>query len=129
MERIQSIDTFKLFQEKIKAGRDPDVPTIVIPASTCSQASGANDLLRITKKELIANGLVGKVNLRITGCHGFCQMEPNVLVEPRGTFYPKVDMDNMVRIVESVAKGEIIESLLFNIIGKKRKIISCDREV
>jgi NADH:ubiquinone oxidoreductase subunit F (NADH-binding)/NAD-dependent dihydropyrimidine dehydrogenase PreA subunit/(2Fe-2S) ferredoxin len=40
-------------------------------------------------------------------------MEPSVLVEPRGTFYPKVQAKDMPRIIEAVAKGEIVEDLLF----------------
>ncbi|MDQ7779203.1 MAG: NADH-quinone oxidoreductase subunit NuoF, partial [Planctomycetota bacterium] len=54
-----------------------------------------------------------KVDLRITGCHGFCQMEPSVLVEPRGTFYPKLATKDMVRIIGAVAIDEVIEDLLF----------------
>ncbi|MBE3073210.1 MAG: FAD-dependent oxidoreductase [Acidobacteria bacterium] len=48
----------------------------------------------------------------MTGCHGFCQMEPSVLVEPAGTFYPRVTPRDMVRIVESTAQGRVIEELL-----------------
>jgi NADH:ubiquinone oxidoreductase subunit F (NADH-binding)/(2Fe-2S) ferredoxin len=40
-------------------------------------------------------------------------MEPSVLVEPYGTFYPKVGLKDMVRIIEAVSKGEILEDLFF----------------
>ncbi len=95
------------------AGWDPALPVIVIPAGTCGQTSGANDLVRVAKRELLAQGLTQHVGLRVTGCHGFCEMEPSVLIEPRGTFYPKVSMADMARIVEATAKGEVIEELLF----------------
>ncbi len=113
MERLRSIDDFKTFQDRLIKSQDPRIPTIVIPTGTCAQASGANDLLRITKRELLAKNLTRKVHLRITGCHGFCQMEPSVLVEPYGTFYPKVNIKNMVRIVDAVANGQILADLLF----------------
>jgi (2Fe-2S) ferredoxin len=85
----------------------------VIPAGTCGQASGANDLIRVTKREMLARGLVGKVQLRVTGCHGYCELEPSVLVVPSGTFYPRVDMAGMARIVEAVARDEVMEDLLY----------------
>jgi len=112
MEKLKSIDDLKELQERLIAGRDFSIPTIVIPAGTCGQASGANDLIRITKRELLAKELTEKIHLRITGCHGFCEMEPSVLIEPRGTFYPKAGSNDMVRIVEAVARGEVLEDLL-----------------
>ena len=62
---------------------------IVIPAGTCGQASGANDLIRVAKRELLERGLGDRVRLRITGCHGFCEMEPSVLVEPQPDLLPQ----------------------------------------
>jgi len=112
MERLKSVDELKALRSKLIAGSDPRVPTIVITAGTCGQASGANDLIRITKKELLARGLRDKIRLRITGCHGFCEMEPSVLVMPQGTFYPKLKIADMVRIIDAVAKGEVVEDLL-----------------
>jgi NADH-quinone oxidoreductase subunit F len=89
------------------------MPNIVIPAGTCGQASGANEIVREAKQEIQTKKLNKKVRLRVTGCHGFCEMEPSVLIEPVGTFYPKVDPEGMKRIVEAVAGGEVLEDLLF----------------
>jgi len=113
VERLKSIDAFKELQERMIADRDPSIPTIIIPAGTCGQASGANDLIRVAKRELLARELTEKVQLRITGCHGFCEMEPSLLIEPRGVFYPRVGPKDMVRIVEAVAEGKVLEDLLF----------------
>ena len=112
MEKLESINAFKGLRGRLFAIRDPSIPTVVIPAGTCGQASGANDLIRIAKREFLARELTEKIHLRITGCHGFCEMEPSLLIEPRGTFYPKVEPNDMVRIVEAVARGEVLEDLL-----------------
>jgi NADH-quinone oxidoreductase subunit F len=40
-------------------------------------------------------------------------MEPSVLIEPWGTFYPRVNSQNMVRIVEAVANRKVLKNLLF----------------
>ena len=113
MERLTSLDDFKALQDRIASGRRDNVPTIVLAAGTCGQASGANDLIRVTKRELIAKGLTERINVRITGCHGWCEMEPSVLVEPLGTFYPKVNMTDMARIVDAVASEAVLEDLLY----------------
>jgi NADH:ubiquinone oxidoreductase subunit F (NADH-binding)/(2Fe-2S) ferredoxin len=113
MERLKSIDEFQFLHHRLTAERDPDSPTIIIPAGTCGQASGANDLIRITKRELLNKKYTDKIKIRITGCHGFCEMEPSILIEPSGIFYPKVDAKKMVNIVEAVAKGDVLKDLLF----------------
>ncbi len=113
MKKLCAIEDFKALKAELSRPGGKEIRTIVIPASTCSQASGANDLIRIAKRELLSRGLVGKIMLRITGCHGFCQMEPNVLIEPEGIFYPKVTMDDMERIVEAASRGAVLEDLLY----------------
>ena len=112
-ERLTSIEALRALHTLIVTDRNESLPTIVIPAGTCGQASGANDLIRITKRELLAQRLTEKVRLRVTGCHGFCQMEPSVLIEPRGTFYPRIRMDQMPDIILAVARGEVVRELLY----------------
>jgi len=113
MEKVKSVDEFLSLHDRLTADRNVDLPTLIIPAGTCGQASGANDLIRMTKRELLNKKLTEKIRLRITGCHGFCEMEPSILIEPWGVYYPKVDPKKMVDIVEAVAKGEVLKDLLF----------------
>jgi len=113
MERLRSLEDFKALQERVLLDRDPRIPVIVIPAGTCGQASGANDLIRITKREVLRCGLAEKIRIRITGCHGFCQAEPSVLIEPEGTFYPRLGIKQMTRIVDAVSRGQVVEDLLW----------------
>jgi NADH:ubiquinone oxidoreductase subunit F (NADH-binding)/(2Fe-2S) ferredoxin/NAD-dependent dihydropyrimidine dehydrogenase PreA subunit len=113
LERLESTDAFKNWQDLLVADYDREFRRIIISAGTCGQASGANELIRITKRELLKKKLVDRIEIRITGCHGFCEMEPSILVEPERTFYPKVKPKDMVRIVEAVARGEVLEDLLY----------------
>ena len=128
MERLKSIDDFNVLYARIVVDRDPALPVIVIPAGTCGQASGANDLIRIAKRELLARGLTDKIHLRITGCHGFCQAEPSALIEPHGTFYPRVRPSDMGRIVGAVAGGDILQDLLWKD-PKTRKRVERQRDI
>ena len=88
-------------------------PCLVICAGTACQASGANRIQREIKREIIKRDLVERLNLRITGCHGFCEMGPSILTEPQGAFYVKVEPDDVARVIDAVLLGEYVEDLLY----------------
>ena len=122
MERLNSIEDLQALRERMLADRRPDLPVIVITAGTCGQASGANDLIRIAKREILVRGLADRMSLRVTGCHGFCQAEPSVIVEPEGTFYPRLGIEQMERVVEAVSRGEVVEDLLWRDPKSRRRV-------
>jgi NADH-quinone oxidoreductase subunit F len=113
MEKLKSVKGLDALRKRLLDERAPDLPLIILSAGTCGQASGANDLIRVTKRELIARKLVDKIRLRITGCLGFCEMDPSVLVQPFDTFYPKVSIKEMPRIIDAVIEAKVIEELLY----------------
>jgi len=113
MDYLRSREDFTALQKRLYSDYNADIPTIIIPAGTCGQASGASDLVRTAQREIIKRKLQGKIHLRITGCHGFCEMEPSVLIEPAGTFYPRVDINGMKRIIDALVRAEVVEDLLF----------------
>ncbi|HSV26809.1 MAG TPA: FAD-dependent oxidoreductase [Sedimentisphaerales bacterium] len=113
MSRVTSIENLNELRKKLLGAVEQGVPCIVIPTGTCGKACGAEDLVSVAKREILAKALTGKVRLRVTGCHGFCQMEPSVLVEPGRQFYPKVGLREMARIVEAAASHKVLTDLLF----------------
>ena len=119
---LQSIEEFWELRSRLRTDRNPEIPTLVIPAGTCGQASGANDLIRVAKRELLARKLTERIRLRITGCHGFCETEPCVVIEPRGTYYPKVGVQEMERIVHHLSLGKVCEDLLYVDPGSGQRI-------
>ena len=54
MDRLNSIEELQALRERMSRGPESDLPVIVISAGTCGQASGANDLIRIAKREILA---------------------------------------------------------------------------
>ena len=122
MNPLKGIEDFRLLRGLLRADSDRTIPAIIIPAGTCGQASGANDLIRVAKREILSRKLTEKISLCITGCQGFCEMEPFVVIEPRGTFYPRVGVKEMEKIVRAVAAGEVCEELLYVDPETKEKI-------
>jgi NADH-quinone oxidoreductase subunit F len=68
---------------------------------------------RILKKSLIEQELVDHIALRITGCHGFCEMGPFVVADPQGAFYPKVKTHHVAAIINAAVLGGYAEHLLY----------------
>jgi len=113
MANLSSIDDLKELFERVKRDGDKFKPRIVICAGTACQASGANDIIRVAKKYILQNQLLDTIGLRITGCHGFCEMGPFILTEPQGAFYHKVSIDNIGRIIDAVIADDYVEELLY----------------
>jgi NADH:ubiquinone oxidoreductase subunit F (NADH-binding)/(2Fe-2S) ferredoxin len=54
------------------------------------------------------------VEIKATGCHGFCQRGPIVVIEPEGIFYSEVKVDDAPEIVEShLQNGKPVERLFY----------------
>jgi NADH-quinone oxidoreductase subunit F len=82
------------------------------------RASGALDVLAAFREQLAVLGSDGReavqVVLKETGCHGFCERGPLVVIRPQNIFYQRVKPGDVGEIIaKTVLKNEIIESLLY----------------
>jgi len=85
-----------------------------ICAGTACHASGRVAVRETIKEELAARGLADKVAVVETGCHGFCEQGPIVVIQPKGIFYPHVRPQDVAAIIEaSVQADEVVEKLLY----------------
>ena len=116
--RIRSINDFEELKDKIMLSLIPEAPCIVISCGTCGQARGALKVVEAFKNE-IKKQFVGASRrlvptLRITGCHGFCEVEPNVIIEPDGIFYVRLKPEDAeVILQETIINKRIIDRLLY----------------
>ncbi|RKX23558.1 MAG: NADH-quinone oxidoreductase subunit F, partial [Candidatus Zixiibacteriota bacterium] len=115
MKRLTSVEDLVGFRSRILSEKNVkgSKPTIVVSAGTGGQASGVNDIIRIIKRYIIDHSLQGKLALKITGDHGFCEMNPYVVTEPGRHIYPKLNIENLPQIIEATVNGEYVESLLY----------------
>ena len=113
MTRLTSVDGFEALRRSIIAGQDRDAPTLVFPAGTCGRASGALGVVDAAREAIRSQGLGDRVQVRVTGCHGFCEMEPSALVLPRRTFYGRLSPEDIPRVVAATAEGKVVADLLW----------------
>ena len=89
--------------------------TLLVCAGTGCLANGSLAVMESLERSIRSRKLTAKLKLglKATGCHGFCEKGPLVVLQPRGTFYTKVRVSNVGRILdETVTKGEIIRAVV-----------------
>jgi len=123
-KKLKSPDELKSLQEKIRGGRDPQKPCITICAGTGCLAYGTQNLVDRFRSEVEQHNLTDKVDIRTTGCHGFCEKGPLVVIHPRKLFYQQVKVDDAPEIIEkTVLNGEVLDRLLYTDVNTKEKIL------
>ena len=106
--------------------RSSDAVNVLVCAGTGCIAGGSLKVCETLKEECERRGLqvyVGltehsgeekSLHIKMSGCHGFCEMGPLVHIEPLGVMYIHVKPEDCCEIVEkTVMRGEIIERLTY----------------
>lgn len=87
---------------------------VLICTGTGCVSSGAKKIKVKLEDELARFDLLKEIKIVETGCHGFCEKGPIVIVYPEGVFYCQVKDDDVTEIVEEhLLKGRIVNRLLF----------------
>jgi NADH-quinone oxidoreductase subunit F len=77
-----------------------------------SGCPGSEQVRQRLEEEIARLGL--EIGVKPTGCHGFCQQGPTVLVEPEDILYCHVSEDDVAEIVESHLKNrQVVDRLLY----------------
>jgi NADH-quinone oxidoreductase subunit F len=112
--RLRNPMELEAFRQSILQKKDPNKPCISLCSGTGCHASGEKKVQEAFRNELKKRGVDDKVEVKSTGCFGFCQFGPNVVLHPEGTFYHSVRVEQVPEIVEkTVLKGVILEDLLY----------------
>ncbi len=86
--------------------------TIIICQGTGCVSSGSLDIRSAIERAAL-DSLEG-VEIKATGCHGFCQRGPVVVAEPQGVFYPQMQADHVGEMLRSQFRDDTpLERLLY----------------
>jgi len=130
MMRFASPSALKAQRTKLETRAAKVKREILICAGTGCLAGGSADVAEVFRTELKAAGM--KIGVRMvikeTGCHGFCEQGPLVILMPEKIFYQKVKPSHVKKIVESTLKnGEVIERLLYKNPDTGERVETYDR--
>ena len=114
MSRIDSPETLEKLRKDILSKRDPNSPCISICAGAGCVASGADEVIAAFKTEIEKEGLTAKVDTKGTGCPGFCERGPVVVIYPEEICYLQVKAEDVPEIIQQTIKeNKVVDRLLF----------------
>ena len=114
MTKIKTIKDLEALRKRLVEERQKIQSTLVMCGGTGCQASRCQEVIDAVKDELAKQDLANSVSIRTTGCHGFCEQGPLMVIEPENIFYCHIIPDDAHEIVtKTISDGEIVERLLY----------------
>ena len=113
MPRLKSAaDLERLRQEILAETRRKRI--VSVTNGTDGRTRGSQDVVQAFITEIERQGLKEKIEVKSTGCHGFCEKEPIALILPEEICYVGVKPKHVPQIVsETLVKGKIVNHLLY----------------
>jgi NADH:ubiquinone oxidoreductase subunit F (NADH-binding)/(2Fe-2S) ferredoxin/Pyruvate/2-oxoacid:ferredoxin oxidoreductase delta subunit len=121
---LASLSELRNLRQSLQRSKDRNRPCITLCAGTGCQATGASEVLEVFKREIKERHLEEKIELRASGCHGFCERGPLVVIRPEMICYTSVETSDVSQILtETVLNGKVIDRLLYRDPLTKEKIV------
>src|SRR5512136_2936177 len=114
MTKLKSASEYENLKKQIISSRDPKKLCVTVCSGTGCQASGCERLNVAFQEELAKQKLTGKVDIKRTGCHGFCEKGPIVIIYPEEICYLQVQPNDASEIIsQTVVGGKTVDRLLY----------------
>ena len=114
MEKLKSPSNLKKLRENLVLRKNPNRLAVAACVSTGCEALGVQKVLEAFNEEIKKQGLKGKVDIKETGCLGFCEKGPRIVIYPEEIYYFQVKAKDVPEIVEkTLINNEIVERLLY----------------
>jgi NADH-quinone oxidoreductase subunit F len=127
MPRINSPTELEEYRKDLTSKRDPEKIYLSICAGTSCLGLGNDRVIKAFEKEIGKQSLEDRVDIRATGCHGFCEKGPIVVIYPEEICYLQVTPEDVPEIIsETVLKGKIVDSLIYSDPDKGEKAVHQD---
>ena len=124
MALLNSPAELEAFRRGLLAKRNPDKPCITLCSGSACQATGSGEVAAAIQTEIEKQGLGGEVDVRRTGCHGFCERGPIVVIHPEEICYLQITPGDAPEIVSRTGEEDkVIERLLYNDPDTGEKIV------
>ena len=124
MSLINSPAELEEFRKGIASGRDPQKPCITLCSGSACHASGSRGVAAVLEEELEKQGLQDQVDIRLTGCHGFCEQGPIIVIYPEKICYFQIKPDDVPEIIsQTIQEKKIVDRLLCTVPEIKEKVI------
>ncbi len=114
MPRINSASELEKFRNRVLSEKDPDKPCIAICAGMGCLSLSNGSVISAFEEEVDKKDLKARVDVRATGCHGFCEKGPMVVIYPEEICYVEVTPKDVPEIVSQTVLGKkVIDRLIY----------------
>jgi NADH-quinone oxidoreductase subunit F len=114
MAQLKSAEELEQFRQELLTNRDPGNPCISVCAGAGCLAYGAAEVIDAFKAEIEKQGLTATVDTKGTGCPGFCERGPVVLIHPEQICYLGVTSKDVPEIVaHTIKEKKVVDRLLY----------------
>jgi NADH:ubiquinone oxidoreductase subunit F (NADH-binding)/(2Fe-2S) ferredoxin len=115
--RIETMDALDSMGQKILDEIPEDLIQVIVCGGTGCRAYGSEKVWKAFENELakLDEEIDLHYEVKPTGCHGFCEKGPLVVIRPKGLLYVKVKVEDVPEIIqETLIQGRVISRLLYN---------------
>ncbi len=113
MQKLSSIGQLEWLRNTISSRKEKGIPEVHVCMTGC-RAYGAAGVLQALNDEVKSQGFSKQVEIRATGCHGFCAKAPVIAIEPMGVQYQEVEPADATEIVaRTLKRNELIDRLAY----------------
>jgi NADH-quinone oxidoreductase subunit F len=113
MKKLTSIGQLEWLRNKILSETEKGKTEIHVCMTGC-RAYGASQVMEAIAEEVAKAGLSKEVEVRPTGCHGFCAKAPVIAIEPMGVQYQEVDPNDAAEIVgQTLKRNQLVDRLAY----------------
>ena len=100
MDKLRSPQDLHELKERVRKSPRRRIPTLSLCDTGC-RALGSGPVREALTAELKRRRLTRKFRLQRTGCHGFCQAGPLLVIRPEGILYVRVTPEDVPEIMEA----------------------------
>lgn len=87
---------------------------LLVCAGTGCVANHSFEIKEELEKEIVRKDLHNEVQVITTGCQGFCERGPIVIVQPDGIFYQRIKKSDIPHLIEEhMLKGRPVKDLMY----------------
>ena len=121
--KIRSSKGLERLRKEIIAKMNTKKTVIAICAGTGCLALGCDKVITAFEEEVKKQGLETKVDIRETGCPGFCERGTIIIIFPERICYCNVQPEDAAEVVSQTAQGKVVERLLYSDPATGEKIV------
>jgi len=125
MEKLKTASDLEKLRKNLINKKNSKNTVVSICSGTGCQAYTSENVVKAFIEEIKKQKLENKVDVKRTGCHGFCEKGPVVVIYPKEICYLQVKPADVSEIVtQTLAQGKTVDRLLYTDKKTDKKIVT-----